>query len=49
MIDIKKHYYNMGNEDINMMLFGDLHYSDKFNDKKQWKDIMKYLILLLNM
>ena len=34
MIDIKKHYYNMGNEDINMMLFGDLHYSDKFNDKK---------------
>ena len=20
MIDIKKHYYNMGNEDINMML-----------------------------
>lgn len=24
----------MGNEDINMMLFGDLHYSDKFNDKK---------------
>ena len=34
MIDIKKHYYNMGNEDINMMVFGDLHYSDKFNDKK---------------
>ena len=25
MIDIKKHYYNMGNEDINMMVFGDLH------------------------
>ena len=24
----------MGNEDINMMLFGDLHYSDKFNDDK---------------
>ena len=34
MIDIKKYYYDMGNEDINMMLFGDLHYSDKFNDKK---------------
>ena len=34
MIDIKKHYYSMGNEDINMMVFGDLHYSDKFNDKK---------------
>lgn len=33
MIDIKKHYYSMGNEDINMMVFGDLHYSDKFNDK----------------
>jgi hypothetical protein len=25
---------SMGNVDINMMLFGDLHYSDKFNDKK---------------
>ena len=34
MIDIKKYYYDMGNVDINMMLFGDLHYSDKFNDKK---------------
>ena len=34
MIDIKKHYYNMGNEDINMMVFGDLHYSNIFNDKK---------------
>lgn len=34
MIDIKKYYYDMGNVDINMMVFGDLHYSDKFNDKK---------------
>lgn len=34
MIDIKKHCYNMGNEDINMMVFGDLHYSNIFNDKK---------------
>ena len=34
MIEIKKHYYNIGNKNINIMMFGDLHYSDGFNDKK---------------
>lgn len=34
MIEIKKHYYNNYNQDINIMMFGDLHYSDKFNYKK---------------
>ena len=34
MIEIKKHYYNIGNKNINIMMFGDLHYSDRFNDKK---------------
>lgn len=34
MIEIKKHYYNIGNRDINIMMFGDLHYSKLFNDKK---------------
>lgn len=34
MIDIKKHCYNMGNKDINMMVFSDLHYSSIFNNKK---------------
>lgn len=34
MIEIKKHYYNIGNKNINIMMFGDLHYSDRFNDKR---------------
>ena len=34
MIEIKKHYYNIGNKNINIMMSGDLHYSDRFNDKR---------------
>lgn len=34
MIDIKRHTYIMGNYDFRMVMFGDLHYTDCFNDKK---------------
>lgn len=34
MIEIKKHYYDINNKNISIMMFGDLHYSNVFNDKK---------------
>lgn len=37
MIEIKKHFYNIGNNNINIMMFGDLHYDTNFSNKKLTK------------
>lgn len=34
MIEIERHIYNNYKKNINIMMFGDLHYSDKFSSKK---------------